>query len=160
MIAKNRDSRGGGVAIVFDQNKITLKPAFAFPKSMEVVCGVGRVIQTNRRIVVCSMYIPPKTDATTLLCFKSAMEERLERMKADLGEFDLYLGGDLNKRDVSDCFRNFPRIQKLDQGPTRGAATLDVCYSNMQEKITSATTCAPLEDEMGRKSDHMTCTNK
>ena len=153
-IYRNRESRGGGVAILYDTNKLVLKEAFRLPSQFEVVCAVGKCTSTNKRVVVISLYIPPKTDAASLLRLKIELKDKLEIIKQEVGDYDVYIGGDTNRRPIDDCFENFPEIKRLDAGPTRGDALLDVCYTNANEYIVDQKTCQALEDEEGIKSDH------
>ena len=157
MISKNRGSRGGGVAIIFDTNRMVLKEAFAFPSCFEVTCALGRCLHSNKKVVIISVYIPPKTDAGSFLRLKVELREKLEQIRRQVGEFKVFVGGDTNKRDISDCFENFPAIKKLDCGPTRGDASLDECYTDAHDDVVESRTCAPLEDDHGTSSDHRVC---
>ena len=67
LVAKNRSTRGGGVAVAFDNTKLVLKE-FKFPGNVyEMVCTVGNSSASNRKIAVIAVYIPPKqkSDTTT-----------------------------------------------------------------------------------------------
>ena len=157
IVKRDRDSRGGGVAIVFDQNKLCLKEAFCFPGDVEAVCAVGKILASNRRIIVISAYIPPKTNAADLLKFKVSLKLKIEQIKADIGDCCFFLGADTNRRDIADCFENFPAIRRVEHGPTRNGAGLDVCFTNMVDEIKDIKICQPLEDETGVQSDHSLC---
>lgn len=135
IIHRNRLSCGGGIAIIFDSNKMSLKESFRFRAGTEAVCKVGRCAVSNRRKVIVGFYIPPKTDSTGLLGFKVQLKEKLEQIKADIGEFDLYVGGNANRKDIRDSFESFPSVQMLQTRPTRGDATLDVCFSNISDAL-------------------------
>ena len=157
IIKKDRDIRGGGVGIVFDHNKVTLKEAFRFPADIEAVCAVGKSAATGKKIVIISAYIPPKTDAAGLLRFKVVLKEKMEQIKADLGDFGFFMGADTNRRDISDCFESFPTIVRIAHGPTRGNAALDVCFTNRADSVKEVKICSPLEDGEGTQSDHAIC---
>ena len=160
IIRRDRDSRGGGVAIIYRTSKLRLKEAFRFPADIEAVCATGKSVENNRKILIISAYIPPKTEAAALLRFKVQVRERLEQAKADLGEFDFYMGGDTNKRNIDDCFENFPTYKQIIDFPTRGSSLLDVCYTNKAEETVEKRLCAPLENSEGTSSDHSVCVFK
>ena len=68
IIHKSRVTRrgrnsGGGVCIVFDKTKIALKEYPIKSGLSEIVAACGKVQNIQRKIVVISAYIPPKTKA-------------------------------------------------------------------------------------------------
>ena len=156
LINRNRKSRGGGVAVVFNKNTVVLKESYKFGKNQEVVCGTGRWITGGIKVAVISIYIAPKTTSPELAQLKLSITEKMERIRADLGECVFFVAGDMNRRDISECFINFPTLNKLPSGATRGQSVLDVCYSNVRN-IFETKICCPVEDDEGRKSDHAVC---
>ena len=58
LILKNRASRGGGVAIAYDMNKISLKKINVKTK-FEIVCAQGQARGNRRKIFCMSYYMPP-----------------------------------------------------------------------------------------------------
>ena len=155
IIARPRSSRGGGVAIVFDSAKVQLKQAFPYSMRYEAVCATGKWIEANEKLVVISAYLPPRMEASALVEFVEETRKKMERIAADLGPHCLVFGGDLNKKDVSRAFEDFPNIKQIIHAPTRGNATLDHCYTNLQQNRVSI--CAPLFDKEGVESDHAIC---
>ena len=157
IINRNRDSRGGGVAIVYDKAKVMLKEAYNLPKNFEVVCGVGKWIESGDKLVVFSIYVPPKSDVNHITGLKDELQKKIDLIMSDIGDCVIIVAGDLNKRDISDCFVDHPSIRKVDTASTRGNATLDICFSNLHENIVESKICAPLENDVGTESDHKVC---
>ena len=60
IIKKCRNTRGGGVAIVFNKHKMSLKPVKIRGNRFELVAGIGRTVDNNRKILVLSAYYPPQ----------------------------------------------------------------------------------------------------
>lgn len=74
MIYKNRTSkrkrtsryitkRGGGVAIVYNMNRISLSEHQIKSNTYELVAATGKLSGTNRHICVMAIYVPPKMKA-------------------------------------------------------------------------------------------------
>ena len=68
MILNNRKSRrnktaGGGVAIVYDENKIRLREWKRRKSKSEIVCARGKLPGLKREILIISIYVPPKIKA-------------------------------------------------------------------------------------------------
>ena len=100
-------------------------------------------------------YIPPKTSASTLSDINQAVASKIEQIKAECGEHIFVFGGDLNKRDLTQSFVNHPEIYPVHTAPTRGKATLDLCFTNTN--ICDSAVVRPLFDNNGVDSDHSMC---
>ena len=84
MIARNRPGRGGGVAIAFKSSCLTVKE-FKLPNNkFEMVCGVGNFTNTNRKIAIVSVYIPPRQKAATTQKMKECLSEGIHKIKMAL----------------------------------------------------------------------------
>ena len=63
MIRKDRNTRGGGVAIVYDSNICELKKAqlksMKGNSQLEIVAAIGKIKGCARGIAVISCYVPP-----------------------------------------------------------------------------------------------------
>ena len=154
-IVRNRPRRGGGVGIFFDTRKIKLKQAYPFPEEFEVICAVGKTVLDVRKIVVFSIYLPPKMETFKLTRFNELLEERITRAKEELGNPYIIIAGDLNKKNIACAIRPFPDIELIPTGATRGSACLDLCYSNIQGNLIKTNLCDPLTDGAGVASDHL-----
>ena len=63
-IRKDRDSRGGGVAVAYDSSKISLKKlnlnCLKNKNHLEIVVAIGKLRNYKKDVTVFSCYIPPK----------------------------------------------------------------------------------------------------
>ena len=156
LVYKNRPSRGGGVAIAYNSNKISMKKyAVVNADGLEVVAASGRTKNISRNILVIVVYIPPSQSAATNAKLWDAVSDTIEKAKFELNDPYIILGGDTNQRPIANATTDFPNITVLGTGPTRGTATLDEVSTNFSDKIV-VDTFFPLEDEEGKASDHNT----
>ena len=155
IIERPRSARGGGVAIVFNETRVQLKEAFSFSGRFEAVCGVGKWLVNNRKLLIISAYLPPKMDAAAVRDFVEEIRSRLEKAAIELENHILVLGGDTNKKNIANAFLDFPHISQVIRAPTRGRAVLDQCFTNLSQTQTSIH--LPLFDPTGSQSDHSVC---
>ena len=151
---KNRKTRGGGVAILYKNTKLSLKQCYPFPADIEITCAIGKTLHDNRKVLILAVYIPPKTSAAQFDRIGDCISERIGRAKNEHDDPYIVIGGDFNRRELAGKIANYPDIIKQDVGNTRGLAQLDCCYSNLAEGIRQVKTCRPLMDERGNESDH------
>ena len=152
IVKKNRKSaRGGGVAIVFDMKKIKLKNYPIPNNKYELVCAVGRQLESSRKIAVFSAYIPPRQKAETTRSMMECIADCIEKIKCELHDPLIVIGGDFNGREVT-AVEDFGDIKKSETGPTRGNSVLDVIFDNANAEYS---TFCPLETEEGVASDHL-----
>ena len=66
-IRRDRGSRGGGVAIAYDNTKIRLsKFPFEKDKTKEIICAVGSCALSRRKFAFISAYLPPSISSAEL----------------------------------------------------------------------------------------------
>ena len=162
MITKNRKTRGGGVAIVFDKRKINLKQVKMGGGDLEVVGAVGRTLTESRRILVISAYYPPAMRRENVDRLNQCISDTIDRQKIAHEGLRVVVCGDMNKKDVVPILTDHPDVHVLQTPPTRHAETIDLCLTNVGEEFVSAECHQPLESRDGRRSDHntMVCTIK
>ena len=66
------------------------------------------------------------------------------------------LAGDFNDYGVADRLKDYPDLELLLTGPTRGNRTLDLIFTNFSENISESGVIDPLENDLdgGTPSDH------
>ena len=154
MISKNRKGRGGGVAIAYNSNKITLKKyEVVNGNGFEIVAACGKAQNFSRKLLVIVLYIPPSTLVSATKALWESVSDTIEKAKAELDDPYIVIGGDTNRRPMVDGLKDFMDVTMLDTGPTRGTATLDEIATNFSSTVKSST-FVPLEDENGIQSDH------
>ena len=124
IIHKNRGSRGGGVAILFDKSKCRLGEYKITGNPAEVVAAVGKFNGDTRKVLVMSVYLPQKIKAERLQATLEAIELTISRVKSENTDPYIFIGGDFNGLDFNPAIRAFPDMAEVDSPPTRGAARL------------------------------------
>ena len=79
----------------------------------------------------------------------------LEKIKRELNDPYICLGGDINKKDLSPAFRDFPEMKLLPDLRTRNEAALDLCYTNFNDEVFELNSHHPLDNGEGVVSDHL-----
>ena len=154
-IRRDRGSRGGGVAICYNPNKIrfTKFPASQQDKT-EIVCAVGNCQLTRRKIIAISVYIPPSLTAAEL---RTAVESMIDCLNRALMKYEdpiVFVGGDFNNKNISQFTDTFQMLLPTRAGATRAGAALDEIYSNVAHRIVDSCIQKPLCTPEGIESDH------
>ena len=154
-IKKNRELRGGGVAVLLENKKVTLKMTYPFTKDIEAVCAVGKTVNDVRKLFVVSFYLPPKSSADHVGKFCNQLAERIERIKSEQDDPYIVIAGDQNRKDICAALTHFPDMAQVKLVATRGSSKLDTCYTNFSDRIKEVIRCDPLHDQTTLvKSDH------
>ena len=136
-IRRDRGSRGGGVAVVFNPTKIRMN-RFQFVKQQndntELVCSLGNCALTKRKIAAMSIYLPPGLTAAELALSLQTLIDCTQQILTKHPDAIIFIGGDFNNKNMSVFCAAFPAIKPIRPGATRGNACLDDVYTNMHEK--------------------------
>ena len=154
VISKNRGSRGGGVAIVYDVNRMTLKPIKIRDNDFEIVGAAGRTSEDARRVVIFSVYYPPSMKADRVVKMNDCLSQAIDRAKNCGNSPRIFLCGDFNNKDVSTILADHPDMRVLDSPPTRNNQVLDMCITNFDPSGCDVSVGDPLVSDMGIPSDH------
>ena len=142
---------GGGVSIVFDKSKCSLKERKIEGNKFELVLAVSKVGKIARQVAIFCVYLEPRMKVAEVAELCELLAEEILRLKAK-GDPLIMVGGDINRKDISEAFKDFPDIKRSNHAPTRGDACLDVMFSNSRHINDS--TWPPLETDSGIQSDH------
>ena len=85
-ICKNRGSRGGGVAIAFNNTSASFKPIAIRGNKYELIGAVGRTGTDPRKCVVFALYIPPKQTAKETEALCSCLADAIEHAKLNYSD--------------------------------------------------------------------------
>ena len=140
IIKKNRSTRGGGVAIIYDGKQMKLKRHSIPGNRFELVCGIGRTTEMTKKIVVFSLYIPPKQKADTTKRMMECIANCIETLKCDLNDPYFIIGGDFNRRRIS-AIEDFADIKQSSTEPTRLNSCLDYVCDNMSAQYSLSEPC-------------------
>ena len=67
IITRSRDTRGGGVAIAYDTERVEMREEKIRANKWEVLFVKGQLQGIRRKICVVVVYVPPKTTRATIL---------------------------------------------------------------------------------------------
>ena len=103
MLTMNRRTRsnktaGGGIAILFNKNRLTFKEYKIKKGKSEVICATAKIVNTSRQLVVNGAYLKPGLRAglraESMLCIKEA----IARCKQEMSDPYVIVTGDLGLR--------------------------------------------------------------
>ena len=114
-IRKDRDSRGGGVAVAYDSSKINLKKlnlnCLKKKNHLEIVVATGKLKNYKKDVTVISCYIPPGLSKNESAEFLDALSDVITEVKKKV-EGWIVLGGDWNGRPLDLALDMYPEIKK------------------------------------------------
>lgn len=156
LIRRDRNSRGGGVAVAFDSRKISLKKLQLSSLrncQYEILATRGKLRSYKKEITVFSCYLPPKLN-------KNESQNMIECLADAIGEAKstsdgwFLIGGDWNGRALGLLLQLYPDLAVVQTPPTRKNRTLDILLSNFGKFVVNTSTCFLIEGEEGQTSDH------
>ena len=155
-IRKDRGSRGGGVAICYNPTRMKLT-RFTVPQTYlntEIVCAVGNISLTKRKLALISVYMPPSLKKVDLDGYIYTLVELVDSIKTKYEDPVMFIGGDFNGKDLSRLLTAFPELKPLEAGATRRNLALDEVYTNTVDNIEEKAILKPLSKRNGVESDH------
>ena len=159
ILYKNRPRRvnglrrvGGGVSVVFNKDRCSLRERKIVGNDYELVAATGRIRKIGRVFAVFCIYIEPRTKTAELEKIKHLLTDEVLAVKAAFKDPLIIVGGDMNRRDLASAFEPFDDIKQANFAPTRRDACLDIIFSNANGATTKV--WPPLETDRGIKSDH------
>ena len=101
IIRKDRNTRGGGVAIVYDSklcdmNKVQLK-SMKGNSGLEIMAGIGKMKGCARSIAAVSCYLPPNYKRKENLKFVEVLSDVISEVQKKSKGAWITVGGDFNK---------------------------------------------------------------
>ena len=159
ILRKDRDSRGGGVALAYDSNlmslrKLNLNSLKNKPK-LEIVAARGKLRGYKKEMNIFSCYIPQKlTKAESIDFLDTLANATAEAKQTSDGWF--VIGGDWNHRPLSGLLNLYPDLKQIITAPTRKDKILDIVISNIHLHVKNVGVTSPIEGELGQVSDHKT----
>ena len=157
IIYKNRPRKGasarrvgGGVSIIFNKARCNLKERKLTGNKFELVAAIGRVGKVQRQVAVFCVYIEPRMKVADLASLNDLLSREILQLKAK-GDPIIFLGGDLNHRQLDDAVGDFADMTRQNYDATRGPACLDVLFANVDMP---SMVWPPLVTQTGIPSDH------
>ena len=122
--------------------------------SAEMVAARAKIPNNTRPLFVFALYIQPKAKAKEVKETMDLLADSILKIKNEIKNPYIVIGGDLNKFSLSPVIDNFADIHMLDTPPTRGASCLDVVASSIPADDCIADCFPPLSSENDVSSDH------
>ena len=155
LLTRNRGSRGGGVAVAYDTTRANFSVVKLPRNRFEMMCCAGRVEKIPGQVVVFTVYLPPKMSAGVLGEFCDFLSDSIELVKERFDETTIIVTGDFNRKDISKAIQDFPEIEMIGTQATRGAARLDLTFTDRPRRVGICNVLPPLESNDGEStSDH------
>ena len=150
-----KGKRGGGVAILFNKNLISLKEHRIKTSGYEIVSARGKMPKNTREFFIFAVYLPPSQKVSdtekALECISSAITD----IKITHNNPYIIIAGDINNKQFDLAYRDHHDMAELQTPPTRKDRRLDLIATNFNEEFKEAKALPPLEDEQGSCSDHL-----
>ena len=127
ILYKNRPSKrasnravGGGVAIVFSKasSNFRERKIVGNGRNFELLVATGRINKCTRPVAIICLYIPPRTKVSELDELRTLLEDQILMLKTSLNNPIIFVGGDVNRRDLDLAFSNYNDIHKMNSNPT------------------------------------------
>ena len=108
---------------------------FSIPyNKFEIVCAVGKSVEEKRKFTIFAVYIPPSQRVEQTKQLMECLADCIEKVKLELGDPYVIIGGDFNRRVIT-ATDDFPDIQILGSGGTRGGVDLDKVLTNVDGAV-------------------------
>ena len=150
--SKGARNPGGGVAIFFKRQKISLKRYRIKTNGFEILAAKGKINNNTRPVYVIVAYLPPSLSVRSSRHALETISDAILRMKLETNSPYIIVGGDFNGFDLEGAVEDYDDVSVLDSPPTRKAACLDLVATSIPECLISIG--PPLENEDGVGSDH------
>ena len=145
----------GGVAIVSRTASTTFKPLeLENSEDFEVMCVVGKISKIREKVVVVAAYIPPNYPRVRANECIDYISDVIAEAKRKHDSPLIIVGGDWNQWDLGPIKDEHVELVEVDHGPTRGDRKIDRFLVNFPRAVIESDVLPPLDDGLGRVSDH------
>ena len=110
LLRKDRDSRGGGVAIAYNKSVCSFsKLALNSLKKtkFEIVAASGKITGIKKEHLIFSCYLPPNYNRSQTDEFFEVLTDAISEARAKFPGVWLTIGGDWNERSLSPIYSNY-----------------------------------------------------
>ena len=135
----------GGVAIITRKCAGKFKPFdFPNPDNFEVLCAVGQLTGTSKKLAVVAAYVPPGYSVGRGNACMEFVEDLVVELKRKFDDLFVIYGGDFNQWPAAHAVDEFPDVTEVQLGPTRGDRCIDRLFTNMGRTIDASGTVRSL----------------
>ena len=154
VIAANGRQYGGVAVFARSSSTKFSRVEINNPDNFEVLCVAGKVNKVKEKVVIIAVYIPPnypKVKADSCLEYiADVVAEAKRRFESPI----IAVAGDWNQWDVRKVLDDHPDLAEVNHGPTRAGRKIDRFLVNFPRAIAESDVLPPLDDGLGRLSDH------
>ena len=146
----------GGVAVMTRSARTSFKVMeLPNPESFEVLCVTGKIKGIGERIVVVAVYIPPNYPRHRADMCLDYIADVVSEAKREFASAMIIVAGDWNQWSTDYVLQEHPDMAEVEHGPTRNERKIDKFLVNFGRSVVESYTLPPLDDGMGRESDHL-----
>ena len=148
--------RGGGVAICYNKDLISMARIKLPPTKNEMVGAIGRRVGQRRKVASLAVYLPPALKADQVKKCLSEVNDAIIHIKNKYNDPFIMVGGDFNRTDIKRALADHSDISQILTAPTRGTNILDIIATNFNDILVDSGVTEPIQSETGVPSDHLT----
>lgn len=153
---KGNKNKGGGVSILFNRLKISLKKFAVKTKGFEFVIGRGKIPNNTRPVFIIGAYISTRLKKKEVEDMIECIGMAVLKIKTEASSPYIIIGGDFNRADFTQLLTDYPDLCVSPSPPTRGNAVLDLALTNFRDEIQATQIRQPLHNEEAETvSDHL-----
>ena len=153
LMSSREGKRGGGLAVVFRQNKLSFTKHDFFTGQFEILAVKCKIEVAQKNLFVIATYYPPSMKASDVEKMNELICDEVLKIKLDYKDPFIIIAGDMNKKNCAIFSDDFADIRIIDSPPTRQGERLDLCFSNC--KFSGCTAYSPVWSNEGTESDHL-----
>ena len=147
--------RGGGVAICYNKELISMARIRLPPMKNELVGAIGRRVGQRRKVAALAVYLPPALKADQVKKCLSEVNDAVIHIKNKYNDPYIIVGGDFNKTDIKRALADHSDIAQISTEPTRGGSVLDIIATNFNDLVVDSGVTEPIQSETGVPTDHL-----
>ena len=146
----------GGVAVTTRSARTSFKVLeLPNPENFEVLCVTGKIRGIGEKVVVIAVYIPPNYPRHRADSCLDYVADVVSEAKRQFASAMIIVAGDWNQWPTDHVLQEHPDMVEVEHGPTRNDRKIDKFLVNFGRSVIESDILPPLDDGMGRESDHL-----
>ena len=146
----------GGVAISACSARTSFKVmSMPNPEHFEVLAVTGKIKGIPEKVVVVAVYIPPNYPRHRAISCLDYVADVISEAKRTHALAMIIVAGDWNQWPTDHVLQEHPDMSEIEHGPTRKDRKIDKFLVNFGRSVVESDTLPPLDDGLGRVSDHL-----
>ena len=125
------------------------------PEHFEVLGIAGKIKGISEKVVVIAVYIPPNYPRHRADACLDYVADVVSEAKRTFASAMIIVAGDWNQWSTGHVLQEHPDMSEVEHGPTRNGRKIDQFLVNFGRSVVESDTLPPLDDGLGRTSDHL-----